>query len=378
MIIPKTMQPEMLKLIHSSHLGIEKCKRRARDVLYWPGMSSQIENIVSSCPTCTTYQRCNSREPLLPHSVPNRPWAKVAADIFEIQRKQFLVLVDYYSRYVEVDELNSTTANHVITLCKSQFSQHGIPDVMITDNGPQFSCHSFRCFTQQYQFNHCTSSPYHPQSNGMAEKAVQTVKGLMKKATLDGKDFHLALLEYRNTPWSDTIGSPVQRLMGRRTKTLLPTKDTLLQPKTIDPIIVQEELTQRRQRQKFYFDQHAKPLKQLEAGDSILVSAKDGKWKPAKVIGMNANGPRSYDITTPQGQHYRRNRKDLRNLVSPVYNDSSADDFIDDQEFGYDTNEPINESPEICETQPPGTPAAIPRRSQRNTKAPMRYADQFP
>ena len=70
----------------------------------------------------------------------------------------------------------------------------------------------------------------------------------------------------------------------------------------------------------------------------------------AKVIGMNANGPRSYDITTPQGQHYRRNRKDLRNLVSPVYNDSSADDFIDDQEFGYDTNEPVNESPEICET----------------------------
>ena len=122
MIIPKTMQPEMLKLIHSSHLGIEKCKRRARDVLYWPGMSSQIENIVSYCPTCTTYQRCNSREPLLPHSVPNRPWAKVAADIFEIQRKQFLVLVDYYSGYVEVDELNSTTANHVITLCKSQFS----------------------------------------------------------------------------------------------------------------------------------------------------------------------------------------------------------------------------------------------------------------
>ena len=108
---------------------------------------------------------------------------------------------------------------------------------MITDNGPQFSCHLFRCFAQQYQFNHCTSSPYHPQSNGMAEKAVQTVKGLMKKATLDGKDFHLALLEYRNTPWSDTISSPVQRLMGRRTKTLLPTKDTL--PKTIDPIIVQ-------------------------------------------------------------------------------------------------------------------------------------------
>ena len=371
------MQPEMLKLIHSSHLGMEKCKRRARDVLYWPGMSSQIENIISCCPTCATYQRNNSKEPLLPHSVPDRPWAKVGADIFEIQRKKFLVLVDYYSGYVEVDELTSTTANHVINLCKSQFSRHGIPDVLITDNGPQFFCHSFQCFAQQYQFNHCTSSPYHPQSNGMAEKAVQTMKRLMKKATHDGKDLYLALMEYRNTPWSDTIGSPAQRLMGRRTKTLIPTSDTLLQPKTIDPTLVQEELIQRCQRQKFYFDQHAKPLNQLKTGDSILVSAQDGKWKPAKVLGINENGPRSYDITTPNGQHYRRNRKDLRKLAPTVHNDTSVDDFLDDQEFDYDTSEPINKPARAHEPQPSILPATIPRRSQRSTKPPVRYTDKF-
>ena len=101
----------------------------------------------------------------------------------------------------------------------------------VTDNGPQFSSYAFRCFTQQYQFNHHTSSPYQPRSNGMAEKAVQTVKRLMKKAAHDGKDLQLALLDYRNTPWSDTIGSPVQHLMGRQTKTLVPTTSTLLQPK---------------------------------------------------------------------------------------------------------------------------------------------------
>ena len=81
----------MLKLIHSLHLGIEKCKRQARDVLYWPRMSSQIENLISSCTTCATHQRRNQREPLLQHSVPDCPWAKVGADIFEIQKKQFLV-----------------------------------------------------------------------------------------------------------------------------------------------------------------------------------------------------------------------------------------------------------------------------------------------
>ena len=102
--------------------------------------------------------------------------------------------------------------------------------------------------------------PVSPQSDGMAEKAVQTVKNLMKKATHDGKDIHLALLEYRNTPWSDTIGSPAQRLIGRRTKTLVPTTDALLQPKTIDPTLVQKEPTQCQQKQKEYFDQHTKPL----------------------------------------------------------------------------------------------------------------------
>ena len=163
-------------------------------------MSSQIENIISSCTICTTYQRCNSKEPLLPHSVPDCPWAKVGANIFELQKKQFLVLVDYYSGYVEVDQLTSMTVNQVIAICRSQFSRHGIPDILITDNGPQFSSHTFRCFTQQYQFNHHTSSPYHPQSNGMAEKAVQIVKRLMKKAVHDGKGLQLALLEYRNIP----------------------------------------------------------------------------------------------------------------------------------------------------------------------------------
>ena len=369
------MQPEMLKLIHSSHLGIEKCKRRARDVLYWPGMPSQIENIVSSCATCSVYQQRNQKEPLLPHNVPDRPWAKVGADIFEIQKKQFLVLVDYYSGYVEVDQLTSMTANQVITLCKSQFSRHGIPDVLITDNGPQFSSYQFRHFTQEYQFNHLTSSPYHPQSNGMAEKAVQTVKRLMKKAVHDGKDLQLALLEYRNTPWSDTIGSPAQRLMGRRTKTLVPTTGSLLQPKTIDPTLVRKELIQRRQQQKYYHDQHAKPLKQLKPGDSVLVSAKDGKWKPAKVTSINQNGSRSYNIITPQGQQYRRNRKDLRNLAYPVDINTNIDDFLDDNNC--DTSEPVVEVPTACETQPPAASPTTVRRSQRTVKAPVRYADQF-
>ena len=213
----------MLKIIHGAHLGIEKCKRRARDVLYWPGMNAQIEDVVSSCPVCAKYRRNNTKEPLLPHDTPRRPWAKVGSDLFEIGGKTFIVLVDYYSGFFEIESVKQTKSENIIRACKSQFARYGIPDVLITDNGPQFSSAEFKTFSDEYQFEHRTSSPHYPQSNGMSERAVQTAKKLLLKAKEDNKDPYLALLDYRNTPRNDTLGSPAQRLMGRRTKTLLPT-----------------------------------------------------------------------------------------------------------------------------------------------------------
>ena len=234
-IIPSSMRAEMLKLIHSSHFGIEKCKRQARDVVFWPGMSSQIHDVVSNCNICNSYQRNNTKEPLLSHEIPHRPWARVGADLFELNRQPYLILVDYYSGFIEVNLLHSTTSKQIITYCKSQFARHRIPDTLISDNGPQFSSTAFKEFAEEYAFKHCTTSPHYPQSNGMAEKAVQTAKNLIKKAIADNKDPYLALLEHRNTLLSDQLGSPVQRLMGRRTRTLIPTSEKLLIPKNYKP-----------------------------------------------------------------------------------------------------------------------------------------------
>ena len=109
-IIPRTMQPEMLKLMHSSHLGMEKCKRRARDILYWPGKSAQIEDFVSNCNVCSTYTRSNTKELFLPHSVPSCPWSKVGGDLFELLGNHYLILVNYYSEFVELNHLYTTTS----------------------------------------------------------------------------------------------------------------------------------------------------------------------------------------------------------------------------------------------------------------------------
>ena len=232
-IVPTKLRHSMLKIIHGTHLGIEKCKRRARDVLYWPGMNAQIEDVVMNCHVCAKYKKNNQKEPLLPHDIPERPWAKVGSDLFEIEGKTFIVIVDYYSGFFEIENLKQTKSEN-ITVCKSQFARYGIPDVLITDNGPQFSSFEFKKFTEEYQFEHKPSSPHYPKSNGMSERAVQTAKKLLIKAKEDDKDPYLALLDNRNTPRNDILGSPVQRLMGRRTKTLLPTSSRLLEPKVIE------------------------------------------------------------------------------------------------------------------------------------------------
>ena len=214
-------------------------------------------------------------------------------------------MVDYYSGFIEVNLLHGTTSKQIITYCKSQFSRHGVPDTLITDNGPQFASTAFKQFATDYRFEHCTTSPHYPQSNGMAEKAVQTAKNLLKKAVTDNKDPYLALLAYRNTPLSDQLGSPAQRLMGRRTKTLISTCEKLLQPKIISPKVVVKEMKQRKEKQKFYYDRYTKPLENLVVGDSVMMQVKN-YWKPAKVAAVTQNTPEV--VQTPEGQTYCRNR----------------------------------------------------------------------
>ena len=168
----------------------------------------------------------------------------------------------------------------------------------------------------------------------MAEKAVQTIKNVLRKVTEDKKDFYLALLDLRNTPISDDTGSPVQRLMGRRTKTLLPTTEHLLIPKQIKPQAVKRKIKAQKDKQKYYYDRQAKELPTLEVGDRVRTQ-RNSHWEPAIVTGVSTK-PRSYIITTPQGEIYRRNRKHLspqkldeRRKISLSPQDKAEDDVID-------------------------------------------------
>ena len=180
-------------------------------------------------------------------------------------------------------------------------------DELISDNGPQYASRVFCDFMATYNIRHTTSS-LHPQSNDLAEKAVQTIKAIMKKCQVAGENFHLALLDLRITPRDPVLGSPVQRLMARCTKTRLPTADALLQPNTIQSEMVQQGVEHHRQGQKHYYDRNAKPLPPVATDTAVHVHT-PSEWKPAEYI-CAANNPQSNVIKAgTQGRLYRRNRQ---------------------------------------------------------------------
>ena len=310
LITPSSLRREMLGKIHSSHLGVEKCINRARETVYWPGVCEQIKEKVAKCEICNKYRNCQIKEPLLPHPVPDRPWQVLAADLFVLPQGKFVVLVDYYSTYFELAQLRDITSATVINCLQQHMSRHGIPEILYFDSGPEFSSLEFRRFSKAYEFHHVTSSPRFPQSNGLAERTVQTAKKLLKKAYEDKKDPYLAILELRNTPIPGVGLSPTQLLMGRCTRSIIPIKSTLLTPKTYNTKEVQSALTSRQQTQKEYFDRSSKALKPLLPGDTIRMR-QGNTWEPAVLVRESKAGePRSY-IVRANNHEYRRNRKDI-------------------------------------------------------------------
>ena len=222
-VVPESLQEETLSKLHQGHQGIQRCRLRAQSSVWWPGVSKQLTDLIKRCQECSRNATPN-KEPLIPTPLPDYPWQKVSLDLFFLNGVTYVVIVDYFSRYPEVIQLKTTTSQGVIAALKSIFSRHGIPETIVSDNGPQYSSQEFAEFASQYGFTHSTSSPHFPQSNGHAERAVKTVKKLLKES----EDQYLALLSYRSTPLPWCGLSPSELLMGRQIRTDIPqTKETL-------------------------------------------------------------------------------------------------------------------------------------------------------
>ena len=211
-VVPPALQKETLQAIHEGHQGIVHCRLRIKRSVWWPGISTQVTEMISNCKLCAKEQQ-PQREPLMPSPLPEYPWHIVGSDLFQIKNTHYLLIVDYFSRFPEVVRLPSTTTSAVIHAMKGVFARHGLPEMIRSDNSPQYSSQEFDDFAKSYNFKHVTSSPRYPQSNGLAERMVKTVKKLI---TLSPQDPQKVLLSYRTTPLSWCGHSPAELLMGRQ------------------------------------------------------------------------------------------------------------------------------------------------------------------
>lgn len=369
LVVPATLRKELMAVTHASHTGIEGCIRRARDSLYWPRMATELKEYISKCDVCLAHRSTPGKEPLLSHELVARPWSKVAADLCELDGRTLLVIADYYSNFIEVARLNSVTSRSVIKEMKDVFARYGIPDVLVTDNGAQFASAEFAVFAETWSFEHHTSSPRYPQSNGKAENAVQTVKRLFTKCKASGQSEYLALLDWRNTPTEGVGTSPAQRLFGRRCKTLLPVSGTLLQPRHSTEGETRAMMGMKRRQQHFY-DKHTKPLQPIEPGQTVRMKLPgNSTWTAGTCIGEV--GPRSYKVLIGDSI-YRRNR---RQLISPRNDDhqASPDRTPGDQTAPEDLETQLTPSGSSQETNLPSEPVETPmQQSSLGISSPRR------
>eukprot|EP00079_Xenopus_tropicalis_P034355 XP_017948126.1 PREDICTED: uncharacterized protein K02A2.6-like [Xenopus tropicalis] len=190
-VIPPKYRQRLLHELHEGHPGVNRMKARARGYLWWPGLDQDIEIFVSQCTACASVQNQPPTAPLHPWTWATSPWERIHIDYAEINQQTFLVVIDSYSKWLEVLPTKTSTSEKTITLLRNLFASYGLPKELVSDNGPQFTSQEFQYFLKQNGIRHKLTPPYHPASNGAAERAVQTFKkAWMKHSVADTVEKH--------------------------------------------------------------------------------------------------------------------------------------------------------------------------------------------
>ena len=320
-LIPETLKQKYLKQIHQGHQGIEACRCRAREFVFWVNINSDLKEMVEKCDICQSQQNSTTSVQKYVSEVPPHPWHTLGSDLFYFQRIDFLVVVDYFSKYLIVRKIPSSTSSAVIKELGMIFSEFGNPLVFRSDNGPCYSSQEFKFFMQNWLVEHRTSSPHYPQSNGLAESMVKVSKNLIEKALKQDLPWNRLLLDYRCTPISSEIPSPAEILFGRKFRSSI----SILPSQVLnDRISKQRELIAKKEG-KFYvstqdFQDRIKALP-FEAGQNVWLQNSDSRKFEEAVIREKCREPNSYMVQIPAtGQCFRRNS----NFIKPRQTDKNS------------------------------------------------------
>lgn len=315
-LIPGGIRKDILQRLHGSHQGIENTTKLARQTVFWPGITQQIKSTVQNCETCMMYARNQWNPPMKSHEIPKVPFERISADVFELvignKRHYFLIIVDHYSDFFEIEELHGITSKATIKSCKRVFSRYGIPMVFITDGGMNFTSNEFRKFSKEWEFNHVISSPHHQQANGKAEAAVKIAKNLILKSIEDQQDIYMSLLQLRNTP-NKVNTSPAQRLFSRTLRSNIPTIQKKLKPQVQKDVYT--AIKSQRLKAKSYYDRKTKQLPELHTRSNVYFKKmpSDKIWKKGRIEGQVSTT--SYKVSTNDNSYIR-----TRAHVKPIYN----------------------------------------------------------
>ena len=315
-LVPVSMQQYILSALHAGHQGRDKCRLRAKASVHWNGIAADIESYVARCTICQQHAQSQQKEPLRQKDIPPYTWHTLSAYFFELDGKEYLLIVDHYSKLPFVRSMGrSCTSIGAITYFRELFGSYGSPEILYTDNGPQFDSYAFKEFAKRWSFVHTTSSPRYAQSNGFAERMVQTVKNTLRKAKMDDLDPDLALLCLRTTPISNKIRSPMELLMSRKGKANLPVN---MRNQLPDAEQIGAAFRDRQDLQKRNYNLRAgTELPQLYAGQYVRFQQHpSSKWTPARIV-KEADEPRSYVLETSDGSVLRRSRHHIAETPLP-------------------------------------------------------------
>ena len=361
-VIPTKWREKLLQELHHEHPGVCKMKGIARSYFWWPGLDHSIEELVKSCPECQAVKKSPSTAPLHPWAWPSHVFQRIHVDFLgPFQGSMFLVAVDAYSKWPEVFIMPTTTTGKTIDCLRSLFCRYGYPEQLVSDNGPQFISEEFAIFMRSCGVKHLRSAPYHPATNGLAERFVQSLKQSLKASQNSGRplpqrlcDF---LLMYRSAVHSTTGVSPNSLFLKREVRTRL----DLLRPDS--HIRVQDKQAL----QKANHDLHSKD-RSFAVGDPVFVkNFRTGPdWVAAIVVAKL--GPLSYLVETLDKQLWRRHVDHVKSRATTTPPDTVPDreEVPDPDELeleqadpGGHTSEPVMEQLEEPEVSPQPTEPAI-------------------
>ncbi|XP_036335034.1 uncharacterized protein K02A2.6-like [Rhagoletis pomonella] len=278
-IIPTESRQVVLSALHTGHPGIVRMKALARSYGWVPKMESEIEDIVKMCAPCQATRHENAHAPVHWWETTKNPWSRLHVDFDgPFQGKIFFIVVDSFSKWLEVFLVKSTSSQSAIKPLRSLFATHGLPDEIVSDNGTAFTSDEFKTFMQDNLIRHIRCAPFHPSSNGQAERMVQTTKDFLKK-TPEWQDIDLRLSRFlfnqHITPHTSTGRSPAELMFKRQLKTFF------------DKIHPHELPTAKHEigREKSFNDGYPVWVRNYSTGP---------KWVPAKI--NSRNGPISYAV----------------------------------------------------------------------------------